>query len=95
MWQSFDAKWTGGECSECKQPATAHGWLHNEQRAPTPPARDERKVVGEFFEHDGGTRTCIVGVRHEHDFAKRISEPGRQGYECECGAFQPLGLTAR
>jgi hypothetical protein len=44
-----------------------------------------------FIHADG--RECVMFFHHEHDYSKLTEKDGKPGYECKCGAFQPLGLA--
>ncbi len=91
LYITMDARWTEAECPECKGSAGAHGWLFNEP-PPLKPHEDRRKAVGEVFQHLDG-HDCVVRYgAHKHDYSIPTKKNGMDGYVCECGEFQSLGL---
>jgi len=94
MYLKLDSEWVEAECKKCRTPAVGHQWGFSQLEPPAgqEDTRQKQDAVGEVFIHADG-RECVMFFHHEHDYSKLTEKDGKPGYECKCGAFQPLGLA--
>ena len=68
---AYEKGWTDRPCPRCgSRTATAHGWLYTDP--PPSTGLDERRPVGEVFDH-GGTDDCVSLAESELKDTNHIS----------------------